>query len=95
MRRIVAFVIRDADPAVEWSEDLLVFMIGLLAVNAEGDQNLNIPIGYALAVQALHQQGKIDFTAGVSGNVRGDDQHLFSRLEQGDGRLTGVKCRVD
>ena len=60
-----------------------MFMLGLLAVYAEGDQNFDVLIGNPLTVQTVNQQRKVYFTARISGNVRGDDHHFLTRPEGG------------
>ncbi len=59
---------------------MLVF--SLFAVNAQGDQDLDIAVGDALAVEPLHQQGEVDLAAGVARDVGGDDNHPLSRFER-------------
>ena len=72
-----------------------MFMLGLLTMNAEGDQNFDITIGNPLAVQAFYQKREVYLTAGVTGDVGGDDDHLLSRPETAKKVLTDIQRGFD
>ena len=81
--RVVAVVVGHLDPAVELAHDLSVLRLGLLAVDAERDDDLDVPVPDPGGVQPGHQKRQIDFASRGAGHVRGDDHHLVAGTEPG------------
>jgi len=77
LRRIVAVMVDDLDPAVQAADDLAVLGVGLPAMDAEADDNLDI------AVVTRSRSVRRPVAAGKTrcrraGDVRGDDDHLLA-----------------
>ena len=56
---IVAFVICNAYPPIQRAKNLLMFMLGLLAMDAEGDQDFDVTIGNPLTIKPIYQQREV------------------------------------
>src|SRR5512133_1249466 len=92
---IVTVVIMYPDTSVQCAENFLMLVVRLSAMNPECDQDFDVSIGNALAIEPFHQQGQVHLAAGIAGNVGGDDDDLFTWPEGGDGSIACVECRGD
>jgi hypothetical protein len=50
-------------------------------VNAEGDEDGDVPVRDAPAVQFIHEKREILFAAGITGDIGGDDDDPLPGLE--------------
>ena len=78
---VVTLMVMDIDPAIKRAKDFTVLLGRLLAVNAERDDDLDIVVADAAAVQLFDQDRQVDFTAGIASDVGGDDDHTFARTD--------------
>ena len=76
--RVVAVMIQNGDSAMERADDLAMLGFRLLPVNPQGDEDGDVPVRNPPAIQFVHEQGKIQLAAGITGDIRGDDDDLLA-----------------
>ncbi len=74
-------MIADLDATVKRTKNFTVLISGLLAMDAEGDDDFDVFILDAGPVQFLDDDRQIDLAGGIAGDIRGDDHHLLSRSD--------------
>jgi hypothetical protein len=72
-----------------------MFVVSLRAMNAEGDEDFDVFISDSPAIQAVYEQREIEFTAGIAGNVGGNDHHLLTGPDGGNSGVTEVQRGFD
>ena len=66
------------DPAVKGTNDLLVLMLTLATMNAKGNDDLDVLIPDTAGIKAFHQEWKVNFAAGIAGDIGSNDDDPVS-----------------
>ena len=76
--RVVAFMIADSDATIKRAKNFAMLCLRLFAVDAECDDDSDLLIWDTALIQLFNQDRQVDFTAGITGDVRGDDHNPFA-----------------